>query len=143
MRACPRLLCPRDVSCLPPWALMVRRDRFLSAGGFDPTLSRLGYGEELCLRLGRRGLHALCAPNVRFRLPALGAFDAAEANLRRCRDAFYPLLRQGDPYFNPNLSLTSPLPRPALPPRPPLRLHTADRWPPYGPVAARDLPDNG
>ncbi len=129
--AFPPLLCPRDVSCLPPWALMLRRDRFLAAGGFDPSLSDLGYAEELCLRLRRRGLFTLCVPGVRFRLPALPALAPNSANLRRCRDAFYPLLRQGDPFYNPNLSLTGPLPRPALPPQPPIILHAPDRWPPY------------
>ena len=130
-RACPRLLCPRDVSCLPPWAMAIRRDRFLSAGGFDPSLGTLGYAEELGLRLRHRGLHTLCAPSVRFRLPALPDTAPDTANLMRCRDVFYPLLRAGDPCYNPNLSMTSPLPRPALPPRPPLLLHAPDRWPPY------------
>lgn len=129
--ACPELLCPRDVSCLPPWALMIRRDRFLAAGGFDPSLTRLGYVEELCLRLRRRGLFSLCAPSVRFRLPALPLIHPDEANLRRCRDVFYPLLRTGDPFYNHNLSMAAPLPRPALPPRPPLLLHVPDCWPPY------------
>ena len=45
--ACPRLLCPRDVSCLGPWALMVRRDRFRAVGGFDPSLGQLGYADTL------------------------------------------------------------------------------------------------
>ncbi len=135
-RSAPRLLCPRDVSALPPWALTIRRDRFLSVGGFDPSLGRLGYAEELCLRLRRRGLFSLCVPGVRFRLSALSAPAPDEGNLRRCRDVFYPLLRTGDPLFNPNLSLSDPLPRPALPPRPPLLLHAPDRWPPYSPPAA-------
>lgn len=130
-RTCPRLLCPRDVSCLPPWALMIRGDRFRAAGGFDPSLARLGYVEDLCLRLGRRGLFSLCVPTVRFRLSAPTAIAPDPVNLRRCRDAFYPLLHRGDPYYNPNLSLTDPLPRPALPPRPPLLLHAPDRWPPF------------
>ena len=130
-RACPRLLCPRDVSCLGPWALMLRRDAFLSSGSFDPALRELGYAEELCLRLGRRGLSSLCAPGVRFRLPELPTVTPDEDDLRRCRDLFYPLLRRGDPFYNPNLSLSSPLPRPALPPRTPLLLHAPDRWPPY------------
>ncbi len=130
-RACPRLLCPRDVSCLPPWALMIRRDRFLAAGGFDPAFESLGYAEELCLRLRQKGIFSLCAPSVRFQLAAAEAHAPSPLNLRRCSDAFYPLLRTGDPCYNPNLSMTSPLPRPALPPRPPLSLHAADRWPPY------------
>lgn len=129
--ACPRLLCPRDVSALPPWALMIRRDRFLAAGGFDPSLSHLGYVEELCLRLRRRGLFSVCAPGVRFRLPALAPLRPDGANLRRCRDIFYPLLCLGDPCYNPNLSMADPLPQPALPPRPPLLVHVPDRWPPY------------
>ncbi len=127
----PRLLCVRDVSCLPPWALMIRRDRFLAAGGFDPAMDHVGYAEELCLRLGRRGLRTLCAPSVRFRLPALPDLGPSPANLRRCRDTFYPLLRTGDPFYNPNLSMASSLPRPALPPRSPLLLHAPDRWPPF------------
>lgn len=131
--ACPELLCPRDVSCVPPWALMIRRDRFQSAGGFDRSLDRLGYAEELGLRLRRRGLHSLCVPSVRFRLSAVTLPQPNEGDLRRCRDVFYPLLRTGDPYYDPNLSLTSPLPRPALPPRPPLLLHAPDRWPPFFP----------
>ena len=129
--ACPALLCPRDVSCLGPWALMIRRDRFLGAGGFDPALGELGYAEELCLRLGRRGLFSLCAPSVRFRLTVQSPCRPDEINLKRCRDAFWPLLKAGDPFYNPNLSLASPLPRPALPPRPPLLLHAPDAWPPY------------
>ncbi len=129
--ACPALLGPRDVSCLPPWALMVRRDRFLAAGGFDLSLGALGYAEELCLRLGRRGLYSLCAPNIRFRLAAPILCRPDGVNLRRCRDVFYPLLRTGDPFYNPNLSIASPLPRPALPPRPPLSRHAPDRWPPF------------
>ena len=133
-RACPRLLCPRDVSCLPPWAVMIRRDRFLAAGGFDPAMGRLGYAEELCLRLRRRGLYSLCAPTIRFRLPALPTLQPDDTNLQRCRDAFYPLLRLGDPCCNPNLSMTDPLPRPALPPRPPLRFHTPGRWLPFFPA---------
>lgn len=128
---CPRLLCPRDVSALPPWALMIRRDRFLSAGGLDPTLSRLGYAEELCLRLRRRGLFNLCVPSVRFRLPALPDLHPDAADLNRCKDVFYPLLYRSDPFYNPNLSVADPLPRPALPPRPPLLLHAPDHWPPY------------
>ena len=129
--ACPRLLCPRDVSALPPWALMIRRDRFLAAGGFDKAISHLGYAEELCLRLRRRGFYSLCVPSVRFRLPALSYLGSDRAELDRLQDVFCPLLRTGDPYYNPNLSMASPLPRPALPPRPPLHLHTPDRWPPY------------
>ena len=128
---CPELLCPRDVSCLPPWAMMIRRDRFLSGGGFDESLGYLGYAEELCLRLRRRGLYSLCVPGVRFRLPALPDLRPDEANLRRCRDVFYPLLRTGDPFYDPNLSMVSPLPRPALPPRSPLLLHAPDHWPPF------------
>jgi hypothetical protein len=130
-RACPPLLCPRDVSCLAPWALMIRRDRFLSVGGFDPSFGHLGYAEELCLRLRRRGLFSLCVPSIRFLLPALPNPRPDAENLRRCRDIFYPLLRTGDPFYNPNLSMTSPLPRPALPPRPPLLFHALDRWPPF------------
>ena len=131
--ACPLLLCPRDVSCLPPWALMLRRDRFLRTGGFDPALSRLGYAEELCLRLQRQGLFSLCLPTVRFRLPGLPAYAPDAADLVCCRDIFCPMLRLQDPFYNPNLSMTSPLPRPALPPRPPLLLHVPDRWPPFFP----------
>ena len=129
--ACPRLLCPRDVSCLPPWALMIRRDRFLRAGDFDPSLGQLGYAEELCLRSRRQGLFSLCQPTVRFRLSTPTAPAADGVNLARCRDIFHPLLRLGDPFYNPNFDMTCPLPRPALPPRPPLSLHVPDRWLPF------------
>lgn len=131
--AAPRLFCPRDVSCLPPWAMMIRRDRFLSAGGFDQAMDRVGYAEELCLRLRQKGLFSLCAPGVRFRMtgPLTAEGGPSSANLLRCRDAFFPLLREGDPYFNPNLSLADSLPRPALPPRSPLLFHAPDRWPPF------------
>ncbi len=127
---CPQLLCPRNVSCLPPWALALRRARFLSVGGFDPSLGRLGYAEELCFRLQRRSLFSLCIPTIRFRLLEQVVPVPDNANLTRCRDIFYPLLRRGDPFYNPNLSMMSPLPCPALPPRPPLQFHTRDRWPP-------------
>ena len=88
---CPRLLCPRDVSCLGPWALMIRRDRFLPAGGFDPMMGSLGFAEELCLRLGKRGLFTLCAPGVRFRFTgSLAVPTPSRANLLRCRGRLLP-----------------------------------------------------
>ena len=128
--AWPHWLCPRDVSALSYEALLLRRDRLFSVGGFCRDMD-LGALEELCLRLRQKGLFCLCAPGVRFMrtAPAVSR-PQTRAQEQRCRDAFYPLLLRGDPFFNPNLSLLSPVPRPALPPRPPLTLHAPGVWEP-------------
>ena len=91
----------------------------------------VGFGEELCLRLMRRGRRPVFTPTVRFlaepsplsELPA-----PSQENLMRCMDAFRPLLYHGDPFYNPNLDYGSLIPKPALPPRPPLLLHREGDW---------------
>lgn len=123
--------CCRNVTALPPWCMAIDRSLFASAGGFDETLHTVGFGEELCLRLMRRGRRPVFTPTVRFlaepsplsELPA-----PSQENLMRCMDAFRPLLYHGDPFYNPNLDYGSLIPKPALPPRPPLLLHREGDW---------------
>lgn len=59
-----------------------------------------GADAELCLRLARRGLGAIYAPDARVVLHRpLAAISSAPENVRlRCRDALRHLSINGDPY---------------------------------------------
>ena len=62
----------RNVSLAAP-PVMIRRDRFLSTGGFDETLGRRGFSEALCWRLTYRRLHNVATPYAPFDGPEGGA----------------------------------------------------------------------
>ena len=66
---------------------------------YEPLLP-VGADAELCLRLARRGLGAIYAPDARVVLHRpLAAISSAPENVRlRCRDALRHLSINGDPY---------------------------------------------
>ena len=98
----------RTVSVLSGACMYMRADMYFSSGGFDESfdapqyepLLPVGADAELCLRLARRGLGAMYAPDARVVLHRpLAAISSAPENVRlRCRDALRHLSINGDPY---------------------------------------------
>lgn len=96
----------RNMSAVTGACLMIRRDVFMAAGGFDEQLVLCGNDVELCLRVGRMGYQVIYTPFARMRhLESVtrGSSIPADDFLQSYRH-YYPLLAHGDPFFNPNLS---------------------------------------
>ncbi len=115
----------RNVAAVTGDCLMVRKELFRRAGEFDRTFAQVGWDTEFCIRLRDRGFHSVYTPYATF------VRDGRERarplptkrNLQRCIDAYRPMLVEGDPYFGPQYDYTSPIPRLAVPPVPPLAIN--------------------
>lgn len=89
--------------------MMLERSKFQAVGGFDESFVVAGNDVDLCLRLTASGHRTLCVPHVRLRHDESrsrgvyidpGDFAASE----RSYGAFRTI---GDPFYNPNLTLTA------------------------------------
>lgn len=94
-----------------PWRfLVIRKDLFFDAGGFDSAFTLRGFDVDLSLRLwAERGRRNLAVPRARSILrekwpgPGMEPWDAGDLALLWKRWGRY--LGRGDPYSNPNISL--------------------------------------
>ena len=102
----------RDFSAVTAACLMMRKSVFDDAGGFDETLA-IGFNDtDLCLRLRAKGLRVLYDGTT-----VLYHYESATRS--QTKQVFHPedtdamisrweaLLRGGDPFYHPNLSLTT------------------------------------
>ena len=95
--------------------MMVRKDNFEEVGGFDPDYE-LAFGDvDFCMKLKAKGYQNLWTPEaelVHHESMTRGREDTAEAKARFRREERYFLekwkkeLEKGDPFYNPNLSIT-------------------------------------
>ena len=84
-----------NVSAVTGACLMMRRELFLKAGGFDEELAVTFNDVDLCLRQRRDGLRILEAQLARF-----------HSEIRYFVKKWEKELAAGDPFYNPNLTLT-------------------------------------
>ena len=101
---------PHEVSALPCQFLGVRREVFLAEGGFDPAFGSRGFDVDLALRLtARLGLRHVYLPETGGWFVASYPELALEAwsldDLMLLWGRWGAVIRRGDPYMNPNLSL--------------------------------------
>lgn len=100
----------REVTAVTAACMMLRAEVFRAAGGFDEALP-VGFNDtDLCLRLRARGHRilqdgqtVLLHHESRTRKPAGQWLHAADTALFQTRWAHE--IRQGDPFYNPNLRL--------------------------------------
>ena len=111
-----RLLGPFNCAAVTAACMMVRRELFIAAGGFDEELP-VGYNDvDFCLRLLRRGYRNVCLGHVRLLhhgSASRGSDDAAE-NRQRALAEFdlmrrrWAVILDQDPYYSPNLRSAPP-----------------------------------
>lgn len=115
----------RRVSAVTGACLLVRRELFVSVGGFDETLPSDFNDVDFCLRLADAGFRTLWTPHanlVHHEGASRGTWDDP-AHRRRFTRAHAQFVRRwgarldGDPHFNPNLSVSRENPPLAWPPR--------------------------
>jgi GT2 family glycosyltransferase len=111
-----RLLAQSNYAAVTAACLMVRREVFIEAGGFDEQLA-VGYNDvDFCLRLHRRGYRNVCLGQVRLlhhESLSRGSDERAERRARSVAESHVMRERWGsildrDPYYNPNLTSAPP-----------------------------------
>ena len=105
----------QDLSAVTAACMMVPADTFAQAGGFAPELAVAFNDVDLCLRIGRLGQLVVYDPFARMwhaESRTRGAEDTPEkvrrfqSEIEYMRSHWIELLKNGDPCYNKNLSLT-------------------------------------
>ena len=109
-----RLCYAQDISAVSGACLMVRKECFMEAGGFDESLSHSLYDADFCLKLREKGLFNIFTPfaELYIRGEEYGVEDADTSGKEqytgeaaRFREKWAEALAAGDPYYNLNFSL--------------------------------------
>jgi len=95
--------------------MMVRRDVFEEAGGFDESLSHAFNDVDLCLKIREKGYCIVYTPYAELyhHESASRGYDLATPERKARFDREIDIMKarwkhvfeQGDPYYNPNLTL--------------------------------------
>jgi len=107
----------RDYKAITAACMMIRKDLFIQIGGFDENFILCGNDVELCLNLQHNGLRIVYNPFVKL-MHIEGASRGREIpteDYHTSYQHYLPVLESGDPYFNPNLSYWSLIPKLAEP----------------------------
>jgi GT2 family glycosyltransferase len=105
---------PRNYLAVTGACLAVKAKLFDEVGGFDEGFVIAGSDVAFCLRLHAAGYRNVYWPFACLTQAAPGAADAYEqhpSDYELLRDYCHPYLEARDPYYNPNLDLTSEQPR--------------------------------
>ena len=109
-----RIICMSDLSAVTAACMMVKRSVFEEAGGFDGTLKVAFNDVDLCLRIRKAGYLVVYNPYAEmyhYESKSRGYEDTPEKIARFNKEAddflhrWPDILQNGDPYYNPNLSL--------------------------------------
>lgn len=106
-----RLIVTHEVSAVTAACLLMRRDTFEAIDGFDEGLA-VGFGDvDLCLRALTQGWRILYCPQATllhhesFTRGKTVGYDPHPEDSAKFSKRWRKFLQQGDPYFNPGLSL--------------------------------------
>jgi O-antigen biosynthesis protein len=104
----------QTVSAVTAACMVIKKERFLIAGGFDSTNLAVAYNDvDLCLRLSQLGFRNVFTPNARLYHHESATRGAELGPLNKARfeketqymKATWRLTLQSDPFYNPNLTL--------------------------------------
>ena len=101
----PKLI--RNVTAVTGACLGVSRSKIEKYGGFDEDFIICGSDVEICLRFLKFGLRNVYIPQVQLYHYESKTRDSfiPDIDFKMSKEAYAPYLIQGDPYYNPNLSL--------------------------------------
>ena len=109
-----RIICQSDLSAVTAACMLVKREAFEQAGGFLPELQVAFNDIDLCLKMREAGWLIVYNPFAQlthYESKSRGYEDTPEKIARFNKEAdvflkrWYQYLKDGDPYYNPNLSL--------------------------------------
>lgn len=105
----------QDLSAVTAACMMLRREAFDAVGGFEERLAIAFNDVDLCLRLREAGYLIVYDPYAQlyhYESKTRGAEDTEEkarrfqTEIEYMRTRWIRILKEGDPYYNPNLSLS-------------------------------------
>lgn len=111
---CNRLKMIQNLSAVTGACLLTRREVFREVGGFDENFSHAYNDVDFCLKIRERGYLIVYTPYAKLihhEYLTRGHDGSPEKNVRYKREIKYfqekwkEILRHGDPYYNPNLTL--------------------------------------
>jgi glycosyltransferase involved in cell wall biosynthesis len=97
----------RDVLAVTGACVMVKRELFEKAGGFNESFIVCGSDVDFCLRIAEMGFRNVYTPYAvlyHYESASRGAHIPAD-DFRVSADSYGKFLDGGDPYYNPNLTL--------------------------------------
>ena len=97
----------RDYTAVTAACMAMRREVFDELGGFDEAFELNGSDVDLCLKVRANGYRVVYNPFVRLyhlESATVGGRGVPTGDYTRSLARYEPLLRAGDPFFNPNLS---------------------------------------
>ena len=106
---------PQDVSAVTAAAMLTKRSVFDEVGGFDEELAVAFNDIDYCLKINRSGRKVVYNPYACFyhyESRSRGQDTTDEKNARYMQELtlfterWKEIYQNGDPYYNPNLSLT-------------------------------------
>ncbi len=101
------LSCAREVSAVTGACLMMRRSLFDELGGFNEHFFTAFQDVDLCLKIRERGKRIIFTPRARLihheSVSRGKYYDLVDHNL--LLDCWEPLIKAGDPYYNPNFDV--------------------------------------
>ena len=104
----------RNCSAVTAACMMMRKNIFDELGGYDKNLAKSWQDVDLCIRAIERGKNIVFTPYsllYHFEGKTRGNRDSSEEELtarRIFREKHLDFILEGDPFYNPNLSLTTP-----------------------------------
>lgn len=113
---CHRIICAQDYSAVTAACMMVKKEAFEKVGGLSEEFQVAFNDIDFCLKLGRAGYHIVYNPYAElyhYESKSRGLEDTPEKVARFNREIaefekrWPEILRDGDPYYNPNLTLDS------------------------------------
>lgn len=110
-----RLLSVQNYSCITGACMLLRKDVFQAVGGLDPAFAVAFNDTDLCMRIRKAGYLIVWTPYAElyhYESKSRGSDNTPEKQARfrqevaLFQERWAAELAAGDPYYNPNLSLT-------------------------------------
>ena len=109
-----KLVSVQELSAVTAACMMMKRSAFEKAGGYDETLAVAFNDVDLCMSVRKEGYKVVFTPYAQlthYESKSRGLEDTPQKQKRfasesaRFREKWETELKEGDPYFSPNLSL--------------------------------------